>query len=89
MNVLINNKDIRKTKKVYIEWIDSTAIRGWNHKSALNDDLAEPSKICSVGYLVLDQPNYVLISTSLSANGSIMDPLSIPKCAIIKQHTIK
>lgn len=86
---LVNDEDVRKTKRVYVEWIDSVCIRGWNHESLLTDEYAEPSKICSVGFLIKDTKNYVTISTSVSVNGSVTDPLTIPKCAITKIQRLK
>lgn len=78
-----------KTKKVLIEWVDSSSIRGWRHESEMTDSLAEPCKIKSIGYLIKDHKDFVTIATSLSENGSMIDPLSIPKCAIIKKRFIR
>jgi len=86
---LINDKDIRETPKLYVEWIDSTAIRGWQHGSSMTDKYAEPSKICSIGYLIKETKDFITISTSVSNNGNMMDPLTIPKCAITKKKKIK
>lgn len=88
-NTLINESDARLTKKVYIEWIDSMAIQGWNHESRMSDEYAEPSKIVSIGFLIKSTDKFVVISTSVSVNASCMDPLSIPKCAITKMKNLK
>lgn len=82
---MINAKDIRKTKKVYVEWLDSGAYRGWVHDKNFTKQDSEPSKICSIGYLIRDEKDYISITTSLSTGGSFMDVLSIPKCSITKK----
>lgn len=78
--------DIRNTKKLYLEWVDSCAIKGWNRIEGL--DLTE-TKICSIGYLVYEDKNSVTITTSMSTNNSFMDPLIIPKCSIIKKKVLR
>jgi hypothetical protein len=86
---LIHPKDIRLTKKIYVEWIDSNTIIGWTFGKNLTDEFAEAGKICSIGYLVKDTKEFITITTSISINGSVMDPLTIPKCAILKRKTLK
>lgn len=76
-------------KKVLIEWVDSSSIRGWRHDSEMTDSFAEPAKIQSIGYLLKDTKDFVTITTSVSENGGIMDPLSIPKVAITKRKTFR
>lgn len=78
----INKTDIRKTPKVYVEWIDSYATRGWTHESDLRSDDSFASCIVSIGFLVKNTKEFVTISTSVSTNGNLMDPLTIPKVAI-------
>lgn len=89
MATLVNNEDIRKTRKVYVEWTDSSAIRGWQYGRDLTDEYTEPSKICSVGFLIKNTKDFITLSTSVSCNGNVMDPLTIPKVAIIKMKGIK
>ena len=87
--MLINKQDIRKTKKVYVEWIDSCALGGWRYADALEGDKSTPSKIVSIGFLVDESKTHVLITTSISESGSVMDALSIPKCAILKKKELR
>jgi hypothetical protein len=83
---LVNDKDIRKTKKVLVEWVDSYATRGWTHKSAFTD--VETGNIVSIGFLVRESASEITITSSVSTNGNVMDPLTIPKCAITKRRTL-
>lgn len=76
-------------KKAIIDWIDSSTIRGWQHADDKPVGYYEPTKIQSVGYLVEDTKDFVTLTTSLSENGGIIDPLSIPKVAIIKKRVLK
>lgn len=85
---MINNKDIRKTKKVYLEWIDSAAIRGWQYPDVYRGKAGAPAKICSIGYIVEEQPHFIIITTSISESGSAMDVLTIPKVAITKRRGV-
>lgn len=82
---MIHNKDIRKTKAVYLEWTDSSAFKGWQYPGVDTT----PSKICSIGYLLEDKPDHIVITTSLSNTGSFMDALTIPKCAITKRKALR
>jgi len=84
---MINKKDIRKTKKLYLEWTDSSTIRGWRDMD-IPQDLA-PSRIVSTGYLIRETDAYLTISNSVSINGNALDPLSIPKSVITKRRTLK
>lgn len=86
---LINEKDIRTTPKIYVEWIDSAALRGWQHGSTLTESETDLCKIVSIGFLIRESKDYITISTSVSSGGSTMDPLTIPKVAIKKLRRIK
>ena len=78
--------DIRKTKKVYVEWTDSFAQKGWQHRNFLDN---RETKICSIGFLIEERSESITISTSLSTNNSVMDALTIPKRAIFKKRFFK
>lgn len=69
-------------KPVMLTWLDSEAIPGWQY--AINIKPQE-SKIHSIGWLIKETETAVMISTSVSENGGVMDALTIPKCAIVKR----
>lgn len=82
---MINNKDIRKTKKIYVEWADACTTIGWNH----SPELVGLSNIATIGYLVHEDKEKIVVSSSVSANGNCVDPLAIPKGWITKRKNIK
>lgn len=69
-------------KPVMLTWLDSEASPGWQYVQNLKP---QESKIHSIGWLVKETETAVMISTSVSENGGAMDPLTIPKCAIVKR----
>lgn len=75
------------TKKypVYrIFWLDSAAPVGWKHP----DYPFEVAAVESVGFLIEKTPKQVTITTSVSDEGNVMDPLSIPRAAITKMKRL-
>lgn len=74
------------TKRVRIEWIDSYATPGWQRMSSITN---ESDAIVSYGFLIKESKDNVTISSSLSAFEGIMDPLTIPRRAIIKMKVVK
>lgn len=88
MKAGINVRDIRKTPKVYVEWIDSYAQHGWRHEDDLGNSQTFDSRIVSIGFLIKDTAEFITISNSVGTGGSINDPLTIPKVAIKKLKKI-
>jgi len=64
-------------KTVKIVWEDSKSTRGWGPVE--NDG---PAIIQSCGYLAKETKDFVVITTSFSQNGNVMDQLCIPKSCI-------
>ena len=75
---------MQSLKPVLIRWTDSEASAGWKRIDDIPDDI-KASEIDSIGYLIKENNESIVISTSVSDNGSVMDPLTIPKCAILKR----
>lgn len=70
-----------------IDWVDSSAPPGWYE---IDDTDCDPLVIHSVGYLMAKTDKGVVITTSVSSySGKAMDPLTIPRCAILKMKRIK
>lgn len=83
----VNKSDVRKTKVLAIEWVDSTGQAGWAYSESADDFAA--AHIWSVGYLCFETAKAITISTSVSGgSGGVMAPLTIPKCAIVKRKTL-
>lgn len=73
-------------KIVRVTWTDSCADFGWRKLASVEPD--QFSTIDSVGWLVRDDKRSITITTSVSSVGSCMDPLVIPKVAIVKLRRI-
>jgi hypothetical protein len=71
-------------KPIYIEWEDSASSRGW-----MAEDTQGPVLIRSIGWLIHRLPHCIVISTSKSSAGNMMDPLTIPKSCIKKLRRVK
>ena len=85
-----NNKESRMTKQLaYVEWVDSAAIQGWQHESEVSREDYEPSVIKSVGFIVSESKKHITITTSISDTDCCMDPLTIPKCAVVKLKKVR
>ena len=67
-------------KLVLVEWVDSSFMQGWMHKSVIKNHSA--SKIASVGILANNTKDHVTIVQSMSNKDDRGDGITIPKCAI-------
>lgn len=67
-----------------IFWVDSAAPAGWTRP----DYAFEVATIESVGFLIEKTPKQVTITTSVSDEGHVMNPLSIPVAAITKMKRL-
>jgi len=77
--MLINNKRI-----VYVEWEDSFTSPGWRSREDYDD-----INIATVGWLVAKSNEGIVITSSVSDSGNVMDQLHIPKSAIRKFKYVK
>lgn len=75
-----------KFKKVEIHWVDSVSTRGWTHMEGFK---GEDLTVVSIGFIVHETKTNITISTSYTHYGSCMDPLTIPRCAILSQRIFK
>ena len=71
-------------KVVYIEWLDSYGISGWHDYDCLDVPACK-----SIGYLLEENKDKVVICQSYSEAGQKYSILAIPKCSIKKRKTIK
>jgi hypothetical protein len=72
---------------IYLEWSDAFSEHGWTHTDNLSD--ADAYKCCTVGWLIGENAFSYILSTTLSVNGSAIDPLHIPKKWILKKKFLK
>ena len=67
----------------YFEWVDSKFLYGWEHPDCL---AGEPTTIRTVGFLIEEDDNKIIVSTSISdATNNVANAMVIPKCAITKR----
>ena len=67
-----------KVKLVKVEWQDSSVLPGW--RNGTHDHL--PGLVSSVGYLIEQTSEHVVLTTSISNEGAVLYPLAIPTGAI-------
>ena len=70
----------------YVEWVDSRFWFGWQDPDELSE---EPITIKSIGFLVKEDDNTVILTNSLSdASMNVGNPVLIPKCSIIRREPL-
>lgn len=73
-------------KPIYIEWLDSHGGEGW----VRSEDIDEPKLLIkTIGWLVKEHKDYVILSTSKNEWNSVISQLAIPKVAIVKRKALK
>lgn len=80
-----------KKRLVYVEWVDSSELYGWITPSAM---LEEKLLCCSVGWLMEESDDRIVLGSSVSFVVSPDDPktcgtIGIPRVAIKRMHTLK
>ncbi len=76
-------------KKVYLEWSDSYSNDRWLYINDLIDQFKDPLIIKTVGYLVYENKNCVIIAGSLNEHQEMFcSIIHIPKKNIIKREEL-
>ena len=70
---------------VEVQWLDSFVLSGW-HCSEAEVDI---SKCQTIGYVLRDEKDSLVLAQSLSDAGNIADIIAIPKVSIIDIKEIK
>ncbi len=71
---------------VEVEWIDSWAHGGWQDPEDVD---GTPLKCRSVGYLLKNGPNTVVLALSQHEGGSVGDVLTIPSRCVTELRTLQ
>lgn len=64
---------------VVVRWVDSAFLGGWRSGSRTPYKVGEVS---SVGFVVEDVPEQLTLTTSVSDEGAVLSPLTIPRGCI-------
>ena len=77
-------------KLYYVEWIDSQSTTGWIFDN--DDDYIDeliPSKCKTVGWLLRETNDCIVLAQSTADGNSTTERMCIPKCCIKKKRIIK
>ncbi len=69
---------------VFVEWVDSCYDHEWKRLK----DVSDVAFCKSVGLLVKENKDEIVIAQSLSENGNASETIAIPKCSIKKKKII-
>lgn len=71
---------------VFVEWIDASSCNAW---VPVSDKPDENIRVVTIGFLVHDLPDRVVVTTSLCSAGNAMDPLTITRAQIQKMWYVE
>lgn len=78
-------------KAIYIEWVDSSVVRGWQSQEGLPAAMAI-ARCATIGFYVSEDKNVLALALNASVDGKCSpfgEVVSIPKAAITKRKAIK
>jgi len=79
---------------VAVKWLDSSRIDGWHPAQDMAHFIACPTELdCySVGYLVAETADRVVLTTTLNGldatSDAALSPVMIPKCSIVRMDRL-
>ena len=68
-----------------VDWIDAHSNGGWSLPKDIN---IKPLKVNSVGWLIKDTKDYIVLAQNMSSSGNCADRIHIPKKWIQKKRKI-
>lgn len=77
--------DLSLDTLVYLDWVDSHFLEGWRDKGVKGDIL----HVQTVGFVTENEDTHLTVTTSLTEDGGIMCPLTIPWCCVEKAIELK
>lgn len=81
-------QDGKPTRVVLVKWRDASTISGWKHLSS-SPKITQTLAVKSIAHLVAVTKDSITLTTSVSEDGDVMDPLSIPMGFIDGVYNIK
>jgi hypothetical protein len=84
-------QSLDRSRVVYVEWTDSSNTNGWQDSREVSELATGMHELdCwSVGFLIAETDDRVVISSSENPARDAISPLAIPKCAITLMETIR
>jgi len=79
------SKQLKFGSSVRITWYDSRIRGGWRQGMSPN----ELGRVRSIGYVTEDNPKFITLTTSISKDMDVLDPITIPKGAIVLVERIE
>jgi hypothetical protein len=77
------------TKIVQVEWVDSTHVHGWRPLDEAREDDEASDMLCrSVGYLLRDEPDFLVLVQSAAVT-HVDARLQIPRVSIRQVHELE
>lgn len=74
---------------VFVNWIDASTMHGWQDDSGVNEVADLTRKLClTVGFLVKENPESVVIAQSLDGEMSPCNLVCIPRVALKRVRRI-
>lgn len=71
---------LKPKQMVLVDWLDANSHYGW---SSEGEHDVEPSLCHSLGFVLMDAPDYIRLAFGFSDQGNIQDSLSIPRGCIL------
>jgi len=79
-----------KRRVVEVEWVDAQASSGWHGRARYEDNGPAMPVNVSVGYVIKDTPEEVIIGQSYEQNGALVaDSLQLPRSYIRRVTTVR
>lgn len=77
-------------RHVYIEWLDSAGLQGWQAVDTVADWAAQVDCVCiSSGLLVAENEDVVVIAQAVSSAGIMLNPTAIPQRSILEIRDVE
>lgn len=74
-------------KVARVHWLDASLVAGWHNSDQIDDIASEIVQIESVGWLVKDEPEYVMLAMSVGKYRAA-ELLRIPRKYIVELFTL-
>ena len=70
---------------VWVEWVDSQTQHHWQNPSSI---FSEKLECLTIGFVVHETDDTISITSTLAETGTVLDTITIPKCAITRMQEV-